>query len=93
MKVEVTKQMKEMSGASFLLYCTQEHPNKEFRSQCKLLSYAVMNDISKFRKYVDKIVDNPDKNLVAFYPAKDNKEVVKGKELVGTIIDGSLYFG
>ena len=93
MKVEVTKQMKELSGAGFLLYCTQEHPNREFRNQCQLLSYAVMNDVSKFRKYVEKILDNPDKNLVAFYPAKDNKEIITGKERIGSIIDGSLYFG
>lgn len=93
MKVEVTKQMKELSGAGFLLYCTQEHPNKEFRDQCQLLSYAVMRDVGKFREYVDKLVENPDKDLVPFYPAKDSKDIIAGKERVGTIIDGTLYFG
>ena len=76
-----------------MLYCTQEHPSKEFRSNCQLLSYAVMMDARKFGIFINKIIENPDKNLVAFYPAKDKKDVVAGKELVGTIIDGALYFG
>lgn len=93
MKVELTKEMEELFGVDLLLYCTQEHPDREFRSMCSLLSYAVMGDVRKFCEYIDKIVENPDKGLITFYPAKDKKEEVDGKELVGTILDGALYFG
>ena len=85
--------MKILMGVDFMLYCTQNHPDKEFREQCQLLQYALLGDVMRFMEYVDRIVSNPDKNLVAFYPSFENEDKVKGMEIVGTIIDGRLYFG
>ena len=93
MKVELTKQMTELSGIDFMYYCTSEHPNKDFRDQCQMLLYAVMGDTKRFREYIDKMVSIPSKNFIPFYPAKDDKKNVEGMEIVGTILDGRLYFG
>ena len=93
MKVELTKQMTELSGIDFMYYCTSEHPNKEFQDQCRMLRYAVMGDTKRFQECIDKTVSNPDKNFIPFYPAKADKKKVKGMEIVGTILDGRLYFG
>lgn len=84
--------MTELSGIDFVFYCTNEHPNKDFRDLCRMLRYAVIGDTNRFREYIDKMVSNPDKNFISFYPAKDDKERVEGMKYVGTILDGCLYF-
>ena len=76
-----------------MFYCTREHPNKEFREQCQLLMYAVSSDAAMFKEYIDKLLTNPNKNLITFYPAIDDESKVEGLEIVGTILDGRLYLG
>ena len=93
MKVEITPPMTTLKGLDFMLYCTSEHPNEQFREQCQLLRYAVFGDAIIFKKYIDKLLANPNKNFIPFYPAFDNISKVEGMEVVGTILDGRLYFG
>ncbi len=76
-----------------MYYCIEEHPNIDFRESCKLLRYAVMDDPNKFKATVEKLIENPNKDLIPFYPAKDDIQKTKGMEIVGTIIDGGLYLG
>lgn len=76
-----------------MFYCTIEHPDKEFREHCKLLRYAVMDNPIKFKDIVNKLITDPYKNLIPFYPAKDDESKVEGMVIVGTIIDGRLYLG
>lgn len=93
MVVEITPPMTTLEGHELMFYCAHEHPNKVFREQCQLLKYAVFGDTIIFKEFIDKLLANPNKNIIPFYPAIDDESKVEGMVLVGTIIDGRLYFG
>ena len=93
MEVEIMPLMTTLGCVDFMFYCTREHPNKEFREQCQLLMYAVSSDVAMFKEYIDKLLTNPNKNLITLYPAIDDESKVEGLEIVGTILDERLYFG
>ena len=93
MIVKVTQPMTELDGARFMLYCENEHPDENFREMCGLLAYALMYDTKRFRHYVDMMISQPTKNIIPFYPAIYDRRMIEGKEKVGTILDGALYFG
>ena len=85
--------MKSLKGKEFVFYCTSKHPNKEFRNNVNMLLYAVYGDLEKAEKYIRRLLEEKDKSLIAYYPFINDEEKIKGKERVGTILDGCLYFG
>lgn len=93
MKIEITDEMKSLKGKWFVSYCLFDHPDKEFRDNMKMLYYAVIYDLVKTEMYIRQLIENPDLELICFYPACDNKDKVKGKRRIGTIYDGYLYMG
>lgn len=93
MKIEITDEMKSLKGKWFVCYCLFDHPDKEFRDNMKMLYYAVIYDLVKTEMYIRQLIENPDLELICFYPACDNKDKVKGKRRIGTIYDGYLYMG
>ena len=89
----ITEEMKQLKGLELQLYCMFDHPDRESRSLLYLLYYAIVYNTNKFEEYIDKLIKYPSKQLITYYPAIDNPEKIKGKELVGSILDGAMYFG
>jgi hypothetical protein len=93
MDIAIAEEKKSLKGKDFVAYCLFDHPDKEFRKNVHALYYAVVYDIDKTEKYIRRIIGEPDKSLIWYYPAHDNADMIKGKEFVGTVLDGGLYFG
>lgn len=93
MNVTLTDEMRSLKGKDFVLYCLYDHPNKEFRDIVHTLFYAVVSDVDKTEKYIRLLINYPDKSLITYYPSIDKKDKIMGKELVGSILDGALYWG
>lgn len=93
MYITITDEMKTLKDKEFVLYCLYDHPDKEFRETIRTLRYALVHDLEKTEKYIRRLIAEPDKSLIYYYPAFDDEDKINGKELVGSILDGSLYFG
>lgn len=93
MKIEITEEMKSLKGNEFVLYCLTKHPDIDFRKKIDMLIYAVSGNLDKAEKYINRLIKEKDKELIAYYRFKTDNDKIKGKERVGTILDGCLYFG
>lgn len=93
MNISITDEMKSLKGKEFVFYCLSQHPNKVFRKDVGILLYAVSWDMEKAEKYIRRLTAEKDKTLVAYYRFMDDKDKIRGKERIGTILDGCLYFG
>ena len=93
MDVTLTDEMRSLKGKDFVLYCLYDHPNKEFRNIVHTLFYAVVYDMDKTERYIRRLIHEPNKSLIYYYPAFDKKDKIIGKELVGSILDGAVYWG
>ncbi len=81
--------LKTLKGEELYYYCSEAHPNKEFRETTKLLRYAVMSP-NAFYAILERVIAN-NLTMCCHYPAFDNPEDIKGKEILGDIPDGCLY--
>ena len=93
MNITITDEMKSLKGKEYVFYCRYEHPSKDFRKEVAMLLYAVSEDMEKAEEYIKRLIEEKDKSFIAYYPSIDDDNKIKGKERIGTILDGCLYFG
>ena len=92
-RIVITEEMLEMNDIDLMSYCEYRHPDLESKSNSGLLAYALMYDEKKFRHYIELMAKDPSKEIIAFYRKSSNEASIKGKEQIGTILDGALFFG
>lgn len=84
-----TPDPKTLKGKDLFIYCTEYHPNMEFREIAAMLPGAVMS-MNKAYAILERVVTSGEK-IKCHYPAFDNPENIVGKEILGDILDGCLY--
>lgn len=84
-----TPDPKKLKGKDLFIYCTQIHPDHEFRERASMLPNAVLS-MEKAYSILERVIAKG-ATLGCYYPAHDNPNTIVGKEILGDIPDGCLY--
>ena len=91
MKEQEREKIKAMNlhGEELYEYCIFKSNDIELSQETMMVLYA-SGDSEKAIKYLERIIYN-NETLTYYYPEFMEKNVIKDKELIGTIEDGALY--
>jgi hypothetical protein len=91
MKEQEREKIKAMNlhGKELYEYCIFKSNDIELSQETMMVLYA-SGDSEKAIKYLERIIYN-NETLTYYYPEFMEKNVIKDKELIGTIEDGALY--
>lgn len=84
-----TPDPQKLKGKDLFIYCTQIHPDHEFRERASMLPNAVLS-MEKAYSILERVIAKG-ATLGCYYPAHDNPNTIAGKEILGDIPDGCLY--
>lgn len=78
-----------LKGEDLFVYCSEHHPDIEFREAVEMLPYAVMSS-EKAYAILERVVSK-NQTIKFHYPACDNPQDIENKEIIGDVPDGCLY--